>query len=116
MTPTSVSLLDRLRVARPDATDWCRVQEKIDVYLDQLAADGDLASEWDSEHDRHVLLLAIVRPDFQPTTWDAFQRFAIEGRPAADVAAELGLNVNSVLQAKSRILKRLREEAGDILK
>jgi DNA-binding NarL/FixJ family response regulator len=31
------------------------------------------------------------------------------------VAEEMGLSVNAVLQAKSRILKRLRAEAGDLL-
>ena len=30
MVPTSVSLLDRLKVARPDASDWGRLQ---DIYL-----------------------------------------------------------------------------------
>jgi RNA polymerase sigma-70 factor (ECF subfamily) len=89
-----------------------------DGYLDRLAVDEDLAREWDKEHDRHVFdkLLAIVRSDFQPATWEAFLRFAIDGRPVAKVAEELGLSVNSVLQAKARILKRLREEAGELLK
>ncbi len=57
-----------------------------------------------------------MQPGFDPTTWEAFRRFAIEGLPAAQVAAELGLTVNAVTLAKSRILKRLREEAGDLLK
>ena len=90
-----------------------------DGFLDQLAEpNSELAREWDLDHDRHVFqkLLTIVQPDFQPSTWEAFQRFAIEGRPAADVAGELGINVNSVIQAKSRILKRLREEAGELLR
>jgi DNA-directed RNA polymerase specialized sigma24 family protein len=39
----------------------------------------------------------------------------MEGRKAADVATELGIKVDSVIQAKSRILKRLREEAGELL-
>ena len=30
MNPTSVSLLDRLKVARPDASDWNRLQG---IYL-----------------------------------------------------------------------------------
>jgi RNA polymerase sigma-70 factor (ECF subfamily) len=92
--------------------------DPIDGFLDQLAEpNSQLAREWDLDHDRHVFqkLLAIVQPDFQPATWEAFQRFAVEGRPAADVAGELGINVNSVIQAKSRILKRLREEAGELL-
>ena len=51
-----------------------------------------------------------VRGDFAPATWQAFLRHALEGVAAADVAAELGLSLNSVLLAKSRVLKRLRGE------
>jgi RNA polymerase sigma-70 factor, ECF subfamily len=192
MKTTSISLLERLRTASPDKSDWVRLQEiylpligrwlgrvpglgdeaadlaqeilvvvvreiprfqrqregsfrawlrqvtvnrvrthnkrrrrrsvvgldKADGFLDRLAGpDGDLVREWDLDHDRHVFqkLLAVVQPDFSPTTWEAFRRFAIDGLPAAQVAQELGLSVNAVLQAKSRILKRLREEAGDLL-
>jgi RNA polymerase sigma-70 factor (ECF subfamily) len=61
------------------------------------------------------MLLAVVQPDVSATTWEAFRRFAVGGLPAATVAEETGLSVNAVLQAKSRILKRLREEAGDLL-
>jgi RNA polymerase sigma-70 factor (ECF subfamily) len=89
-----------------------------DGYLDRLAdPHSDLAREWDREHDRHVAakLLALVQPDFSPATWQAFRRFAIDGLPSAQVAVELGLTENAVLQAKSRILKRLRQEAGDLL-
>jgi RNA polymerase sigma-70 factor, ECF subfamily len=192
MLPTSVSLLDRLKSARPDGSDWGRLQEiyrplvlawlgrvpglghevedlaqevlvvlvreiprfdrrregsfrawlrqvavnqartwrkrsrrlprvgldSADGFLDQLAdPTGDLAREWDQEHDRQVTrkLLAAVRPDFTPTTWEAFQKFALDGLPAAVVAAELGISQNAVIQSKSRILKRLREEAGELL-
>jgi RNA polymerase sigma-70 factor (ECF subfamily) len=89
-----------------------------DGFLDQLAQpNSELAREWDLDHDRHAFqkLLAIVQPDFQPATWEAFRLFAIEGRPASNVAEELGIKVDSVIQAKSRILKRLREEAGELL-
>jgi RNA polymerase sigma-70 factor, ECF subfamily len=87
-------------------------------FLDSLAdPNGELAREWDLDHDRHVFqkLLAIVEPDFGSTTWEVFRRFAVDGEPAARVAEETGLSVNAVLQAKSRVLKRLREEAGDLL-
>src|SRR5262249_40379607 len=89
---------------------------------DQLLADltdptSDLARQWDQDHDKHVFqkLLASVEPDFEPSTWRAFIRFAVEGRPAAQVAGELGVTESSVVQAKFRILKRLREEAGGLL-
>jgi RNA polymerase sigma-70 factor (ECF subfamily) len=192
MNVTSVSLLDRLKVARPDASDWNRLQgiylplisrwldrvpglgveaddlaqevfvvlireiprferqrkgsfrawlrqvtvnkvrthrkkrhrrpaaglDPANGFLDSLAdPNGDLAREWDLDHDRHVFhnLLAIVQPDFNTTAWEAFRRFALDGLPAAKVAEEMGLTINSVIQSKSRVLKRLREEAGELL-
>jgi RNA polymerase sigma-70 factor (ECF subfamily) len=76
-----------------------------------------LASQWDREHDKEVFdrLLTAVRGDFQPETWAAFKRFALDGVPAAQVAAELGITQNAVLLAKSRVMRRLRDEAGILL-
>jgi RNA polymerase sigma-70 factor (ECF subfamily) len=78
---------------------------------------SDLAQQWDREHDQHVLrkLMAAVQPDFDLATWQAFTRFALDGLPAAVVAKELGMSETAVVQAKFRILKRLREEAGDLM-
>jgi RNA polymerase sigma-70 factor (ECF subfamily) len=189
MQPTSVSLLDRLRHATPDAPEWQRLHDlylpvirawlshvpglhneaddlsqevlvvlfrelpsferrrhgsfrawlrqitvnrirtflrmrrkqpvaglgpELDQILAQLEdANSAPARRWDEEHDRHVLqaLLAIVQADFEPPTWHAFSRFALDGVPAADVARELAISVGQVVQAKFRVLKRLREEA-----
>ena len=93
-----------------------------DPQTDQLLAQladptSDLARQWDQDHDRHVFqkLLAIVEGDFEPGTWQAFTRFAVEGRPAAQVAGELGVTQSAVVQAKFRVLERLREEAGALL-
>jgi RNA polymerase sigma factor (sigma-70 family) len=76
-----------------------------------------LSHLWDQEHDRYVLrrLLELVEPEFAPSTWQAFQRLAVDGRPAAEVAAELGTTVNAVLLAKSRVLRRLRQEARGLV-
>ena len=52
----------------------------------------------------------INRATVEPATWIAFQRVARDGRRPADVAAELGISVNAVLLAKSRVLRRLRRE------
>ena len=38
-----------------------------------------------------------------------------DGKPARDVAQELGLSVNAVLIAKSRVLGRLRQEARGLV-
>lgn len=86
--------------------------------LAQLADDGSaLSRQWDEEHDRHVFdrLLALVEPEFELRTWSAFRRVALEGRPAAEVAGELGMTENAVLLAKSRVLRRLREEGKGLV-
>jgi len=54
--------------------------------------------------------LELMRKDFQEPTWQAFWHTTVVGRPAADVADELGLSTNAVYLAKSRVLLRLREE------
>jgi RNA polymerase sigma-70 factor (ECF subfamily) len=85
-----------------------------DSLLEQLAdPQGGLSRVWDEQHDRHVLhvLMAQVRVDFTPTTWRAFQRVVLDGVKASVVAEELGISVNAVLVAKSRVLARLRQEA-----
>jgi RNA polymerase sigma-70 factor, ECF subfamily len=87
-------------------------------FLERLSdPNDDLAREWDRDHDRHVTrkLLAAVQSDFSPATWNAFRRFGIDGVPAALVAEELGLSENAVILAKSRVFRRLRQEAGDLL-
>jgi RNA polymerase sigma-70 factor (ECF subfamily) len=92
--------------------------EDVERALTQLEdPDSDLARQWDREHDKHVVqkLLAVVRTDFDPKTWQAFTRFALDEAPAADVARELDMSEGAVVQAKSRVLKRLREEAGDLM-
>jgi RNA polymerase sigma-70 factor (ECF subfamily) len=78
---------------------------------------SELNQRWDAEHDRHVLaaLMDSVRGEFTPSTWAAFVRTALGDESPAAVAAELGLSVNAVRVARSRVLARLRREAGEIL-
>jgi RNA polymerase sigma-70 factor (ECF subfamily) len=76
-----------------------------------------LSGQWDEEHDRHVVrrLLERVEPLFEATTLQAFRRTVFDGAKAADVAEELGISVNAVLLAKSRVLKQLRQEGEGLL-
>jgi RNA polymerase sigma-70 factor (ECF subfamily) len=86
--------------------------------LDELESpDSALSRLWDREHDEHVAaaLMQRVQGDFAPVTWQAFRRHALEGEPAVQVAAGLGLSLNSVLLAKSRVLKRLRQELAGLV-
>lgn len=52
----------------------------------------------------------VMQAEFEPATWQAFWAVVVEDRKPADVAAELGLSIESVYQAKSRLLRRLRRE------
>jgi len=99
---------------RPIATGVSDFQS----WLDELEShDSALSRLLDREHDEHVVasLLRTVQGDFAPVTWQAFLRHVQEGEPAGQVAEALGLSLNSVLLAKSRVLKRLRQEAAGLV-
>lgn len=59
--------------------------------------------------------LAMLRHEVEERTFQAFWRAAVEGHTPADIAADLGMTVNSVYLAKARLLRRLRAEFGDLL-
>jgi RNA polymerase sigma factor (sigma-70 family) len=86
--------------------------------LSQLADPAAALSRlWDEQHDRHVLhgLMEQIRPEFTEPTWQAFRRTALDGVAARTAAAELGMSVNAVLIAKSRVLARLRQAAAGLV-
>jgi RNA polymerase sigma-70 factor (ECF subfamily) len=106
----TVNLLREHWRARPTAA--------ADSVLAELAdPDAGLSRLWGQQHDRHVLeaLMEQVRPEFTAPTWQAFCRVALDGATPRAVAAELGLSVNAVLIAKSRVLTRLRQEAQGLV-
>jgi RNA polymerase sigma-70 factor, ECF subfamily len=112
--------INRMRAVWKARARQPRVSQKdvTDDFLSQLEdPHSELSGQWNREHDEHVTqqILAIVRTDFKEKTWAAFQRFALDGVPAAQVAAELGLSLNAVVLAKSRIMARLREEARGLM-
>ena len=58
--------------------------------------------------------LESIRGEFHERTWRAFWGVVVEGRAAADVAADLAMRPGTVRVAKSRVLLRLRRELGEI--
>jgi len=88
MPTTSLTLLDRLR--QPDHPEaWERFAR---LYVPE-----------------------IIRPHLTAVTWEAFREFVLNGRPAAEVARELGISANAVYLARNRVLTRLRAELGELL-
>lgn len=63
----------------------------------------------------HHRALELVRGEFEDRTWQAFWRTAVEGHAPADVAQDMGMSPAGVRKAKSRVLRRLKEELGELL-
>lgn len=91
----------RHRAELPDADD----------LLARLPAEDELAALWEGRWRALVLRACLhqVAQEVQPVTMDAFCAFALEGKPAREVAARLGLSENAVFGAKRRVLARVRE-------
>jgi RNA polymerase sigma-70 factor (ECF subfamily) len=78
-----------------------------------LVPDTDPRLQLDEEEYRVHLVrraLVLMQQNFEPTTWKACWEFVVNDRPAQEVAVELGITVNAVYLAKSRVLRHLRQE------
>ena len=80
--------------------------------LPEPAVPEDAEAFWEIEY-RQMLAaraLEIMRSEFEPATWQACWETVVVGRPAAQVASQLGVTANAVYLARSRVLRRLRLE------
>lgn len=59
--------------------------------------------------------LQLMQSEFSTSTWKACWEHVVNGRPATEVATELGIAPGSVYVAKSRVLNRLRQELRGLL-
>ncbi len=99
---------------KPLATDHTHFDQVIDELA---AADSGLSRLWNAEHDQNLLryLLKQVRAQFAQATLKAFTRVVLDERSPDEVAAELGMTVNAVFIAKSRVLAKLRETGAGLI-
>lgn len=78
----------------------------------------DPEPEADLTADRQLLYqraLEVVRTEFEERTWRAFWLVVVEDVPVGEAAQQLGATLNAVYLAKSRVLRRLREEFADLI-
>jgi len=59
--------------------------------------------------------LELVRIEFEERTWQMFWLTFVEERSPVDIAAELGVTAAAVRMAKSRVLRRLKDEFADLI-
>jgi RNA polymerase sigma-70 factor (ECF subfamily) len=85
--------------------------------LPQLAGPDSTVAFDEAEYRQHLVkrALELMQREFHATTWKACWEYMIAERPAADVAKELGISLNAVYLAKSRVLTRLRQELDGLL-
>lgn len=90
--------------------------------IQEIANDLALLSEneWNSEEglraETQILakrVLDLIQADFSESSWNAFLRVVVDGASPAMAAEEFGMTANAVYLAKSRILRRVREELDD---
>ena len=86
------------------------------------AADGEadldrFDEQEEAEYRRHLLrqTLDLLRGEFSPAFWKAFEQHVLAGRPADEVAAQLNISQGTVYVAKSRVFKRLRQELAGLV-
>jgi RNA polymerase sigma-70 factor (ECF subfamily) len=113
------------RTANNAAINWLRSKKRTDnvEQLDdeiaalQQAAQSEPDEDWLVEQRRRVLAFALeqIRERTQEKTWACFERHYLQGRRAADVAAELGVSSNVVFVNTSRVLEKLREKCEEYM-
>jgi RNA polymerase sigma-70 factor (ECF subfamily) len=79
---------------------------------DPSSEDEDPASELDALRRR---ALELVRDQVEERTWQAFWLVAVEGEAPADVGARLGVSATAVRMSKSRVLRRLKDQFGELI-
>ncbi len=96
------------------ASGWCPASHKGSLSPFPSADDSRSLSTSLVPDSRFVhRALEVVRAEFEPRTWDAFWRVAVDGQSPAETAAAMKLSLVAVYQAKSRVLRRLRRELRD---
>jgi RNA polymerase sigma-70 factor (ECF subfamily) len=88
------------------------------INLQQIpapAAESELSESPAEVSELYQRALRLVQHQVEDRTWTAFWRATVESRATADVATELGITPNAVRLAKSHVLRRLREEMGDLI-
>jgi RNA polymerase sigma-70 factor (ECF subfamily) len=88
-----------------------------DDRLDHVECPPESEQFWQREFHEQLVAraLEIMRSEFRETTWRACWEAVVSGRSAADIAAELGITEVAVWSAKSKVLRRLREELEGLM-
>jgi RNA polymerase sigma-70 factor, ECF subfamily len=101
---------------QPQATGGTDAQRRLQHVAEDASSaapeEEDPVEELDALRRR---ALELVRGEFEERTWHAFWMTVVEGRSPVDVAADTDVTPAAVRMAKSRVLRRLKEEFGELI-
>ena len=105
-----------LKIAQNKAIDRLRKLKRTADELEKFAAEPITISEEDWRREIYTAALRRVMADasIQNSTKIAFRRHVQLGEPAAEVAADLGLEVNALYQIKNRMKERIAAEVENL--
>jgi RNA polymerase sigma-70 factor (ECF subfamily) len=113
ITRSKIQDLRRRRQNQPEAEGGSAARQLLQEIPEPADAEGD--DEPQQVQSLHHRALELVRCEFEDRTWQAFWRCAVEGQSPADIARDMHITPAAVRQAKSRVLRRLKEEFGAFL-
>jgi RNA polymerase sigma-70 factor (ECF subfamily) len=113
-------------ITRNKVKDFVRKRARVEAVggttaneiLKGLPADPETDEPSDNTDEVAILYrraIEMILSGFQEATRQAFLRVVLNSQDPVDVARDLGLSVNAVYLAKSRVKKRLREEFAELL-
>ncbi len=110
---TQVLLHIRRNHGRPQAEGGSAAWQSLQALADPLVVDEvDEHAEIGQLYHRAV---EQVRGEFEERTWQAFWLTTIEGRLPGTLVDVLGMTPAAIRQAKSRVLRRLKQELGELI-
>ena len=99
----------------PDARGGSTFQAMLSTIQGDEVLDQSTSELSQAEHSLALRgVLDSIRTQVNQQTWSAFWETAVNGRPAGDVADDLGMSAVSVRKAKSRVLRRIRDALADV--
>lgn len=84
--------------------------------LPDIISDEAWERTWDEEWEKHVFSMACteLKKRVKSVTWLAFEMYALQNRPAEEVAEFLNVSVSTVYTVRSRCVSMLRTIIGEL--
>lgn len=104
----------RARGYRPKATGATDFHNMLKELEDPQS---QLSGQWNQQHNEHVLrsVLRMLRNEFEQRTLHAFELVVMQGKTTKEAADALQMSVGAIYVARSRVLRRVREEVEGLI-